>query len=145
MDLEAFYEADERRRASPEVEIGRDWRDAAGVRYELSWVEDTGELYAMREPEGGSPWVTPFGDWVAASLPAEAQTVRVLAHLATRDELERVLQGWQQEMEGPNSIGWVLGALHEAGVRPEGSPTRGGGSPQGDRPGPSMTAQRGEE
>ena len=62
MDIEQFYSADERRRQSGEVEFGNNWFDAKGNRYELSWVEDTGELYAMLElvPEADS-W-TPFGD-----------------------------------------------------------------------------------
>ena len=50
MDIEEFYEADERRRRSEEVEIGTEWHDDAGVRYEVSWVADTGELYVMGEP-----------------------------------------------------------------------------------------------
>ena len=50
MDIEEFYEADERRRRSEEIELGTEWLDADGVRYELSWVADTGELYVMREP-----------------------------------------------------------------------------------------------
>ena len=49
MDIEEFYSADERRRRSAEVEFGNNWFDAKGSRYELSWVEDTGELYAMLE------------------------------------------------------------------------------------------------
>ena len=50
MNIEDFYAQDERRRASSEIEFGRDWRDVGGTRYELSWVADTGELYLMREP-----------------------------------------------------------------------------------------------
>ena len=50
VDIEEFYDADERRRRSAELELGRDWKDDHGVRYELNWVEDTGELYVMREP-----------------------------------------------------------------------------------------------
>ena len=49
MDIEQFYSADERRRQSAEVEFGNNWFDAKGSRYEISWVEDTGELYAMLE------------------------------------------------------------------------------------------------
>ena len=50
MDIEEFYEADERRRRSAEIELGLDWHDVHDVRYELNWVQDTGELYVMREP-----------------------------------------------------------------------------------------------
>ena len=49
MDIEAFYAEDERRRHSAELEFGRDWQRRGG-RCEVSWVEDTGELYVMREP-----------------------------------------------------------------------------------------------
>ena len=50
MDIEQFYEADERRRRSEELELGTEWHDATGARYEVSWVADTGELYVMFEP-----------------------------------------------------------------------------------------------
>lgn len=125
MDLEEFYCADERRRASPELELGRDWHDARGARFELSWVEDTGELYAMREPAASPAWLSPFGDWVSSSLPDQALTVRVLGHLATKDDVHRVLAGWQEAMSSPDSIRWALEALHQAGVRPADAPGPG--------------------
>ncbi len=52
MDIEEFYDADPRRRESDEIEFGREWKDANGMRTELSWVAATGELYAMAEPAG---------------------------------------------------------------------------------------------
>ena len=55
MDIDEFYEADPRRRASAELELGTEWLDKDGVRHELNYVEDTGELYVLREP---SPHVT---------------------------------------------------------------------------------------
>ena len=55
MNIEEFYDADERRRESPELELGNEWRDADGYRYDLSYVVDTGELYSMAAPEGDSP------------------------------------------------------------------------------------------
>ena len=69
MDIEGFYSSDERRRQSAEVELGTNWFDAKGSRYELSWVEDTGELYVMLElvPEVDS-W-TPFGDTEVEEIP----------------------------------------------------------------------------
>ena len=47
MDIEEFYDADPRRRASDEVRFGDEWTDADGGRYEVLWVADTGEVYAM--------------------------------------------------------------------------------------------------
>ncbi len=94
MDIEQFYSADERRRQSAEVELGTNWFDAKGSRYELSWVEDTGELYAMLElvPEADS-W-TPFGDIEVESLAVDRILVHVISAIPTLEEVERILEGW---------------------------------------------------
>ena len=83
MDIEEFYSADERRRQSAEVEFGTNWFDAKGSRYELSWVEDTGELYVMLElvPEVDS-W-TPFGDSEVEEMPADRVLVMVVGYIPT--------------------------------------------------------------
>src|SRR4029077_4787489 len=59
MDIEEFYAADERRRQSAELEFGSDWRGGS-ARWGVAWVEDTGELYLMREPNAGA-----WGDGVS--------------------------------------------------------------------------------
>jgi len=116
MDIEQFYSADERRRQSAEVEFGTNWFDAAGNRYELSWVEDTGELYAMLErvPEAES-W-TPFGDIEVEHMATSDVVVTVVARIGTRDEVERILEGWETEMSVPDGISWVAARLREHGV-----------------------------
>ena len=87
MDIDEFYEADPRRRASAELELGIDWLDADGVRHELNYVEDTGELYVLREP---SPHVTedPFGGLHVSAPPGydNKMTVHIIAHIPTVDE-----------------------------------------------------------
>src|SRR5580704_16031438 len=110
MDIEEFYEADERRRRSEEVEIGTDWHDADGTRYELSWVADTGELYVMCEPNAPMS-VDLFGDLYESSLPTDAVTVAVVGWIAERDRLEEVIGGWQEAMAGDNSIAWLADRL----------------------------------
>ena len=70
MDIEEFYDADPRRRESEEIEFGREWSDASGMRTELSWVAATGELYTMAEP-AGSVEMDPFGDTRVDDLPTE--------------------------------------------------------------------------
>lgn len=126
MNIEEFYDADERRRQSPEIEYGRDWRDSRGTRYELSWIEDTGELYAMREPvEEGV--LDPFGDWYPTWLPTNNVTVRVLAHVNSREELEGALAGWEDAMAAPDSTRWVAERLKRAGIAVEGAPGSAGG------------------
>lgn len=121
MDIEAFYDQDERRRQSAEIEFGTDWRDHYGVRYEVNWVEDTGELYTMREPVPHE-WADPFGGiHVTGSHESnehevERMSVAVVADLPTQTEVERVLSGWPQAMEGPDSVHWLVDRLREAQV-----------------------------
>jgi hypothetical protein len=107
MDIEEFYDADPRRRESEETEFGREWSDANGMRTELSWVADTGELYAMAEP-AGSVEMDPVGDTRVDDLPTEALQVEVLGVVPDRAQVERLLSGWEGAMEqGPNSLQWV--------------------------------------
>jgi hypothetical protein len=116
MDIEQFYSADERRRQSAEVEFGTDWFDAKGSRYELSWVEDTGELYVMLElvPEVDT-W-TPFGDAEVEKMPVDRVLVMVVGTVPTLAEVERILSGWSEAMARPDGISWVAEHLKTAGV-----------------------------
>ena len=113
MDIEQFYSSDERRRRSAEVELGTNWFDAKGNRYELSWVEDTGELYTMLEltPEADS--FTPFGDIEVETIPVDRVLVMVVGYIDTLDEVERVLAGWSEQMAQPDGISWVAERLRE--------------------------------
>jgi hypothetical protein len=120
MDIEQFYSADERRRQSAEFEFGTDWFDEKGSRYELSWVEDTGELYAMLELAPGVESFTPFGDEEVEKLPVDRVVVVVIAHIDTRGEVESILEGWADQMVKPDSIAWVRQRLRAHGVTPSG-------------------------
>jgi hypothetical protein len=106
MDIEQFYDADPRRRLSEEVEFGRDWSDGSGVRSELSWVSDTGELYVMKEPDAPIN-MDPVGDEFVESLDAQSMTVVVLATVNGREAVDRLLSGWEDEMVKPDSLSWV--------------------------------------
>ena len=103
--------ADERRRQSAEVELGTNWFDAKGSRYELSWVEDTGELYTMLEliPEADS--FTPFGDIEVENLPVDRILVMVVGYIGDPGEVEDVLSGWPERMAEPDGISWVAERL----------------------------------
>jgi hypothetical protein len=121
MDIEEFYDADPRRRSSVEVEFGQDWRDAHGVRHELSWIEDTGELYVMREPVP-SGWATPFGGIHVRGAHSTDEkeigemSVAVVGHVQSREEVDRLLEGWEQAIEAPDSVAWLVQRLRERGV-----------------------------
>ncbi len=107
MDIEEFYDADPRRRESEEVEFGREWSDPNGMRTELSWVADTGELYAMAEP-AEQVYMDPLGDTRVGDLPTELVTVEILGTVADRAVVDQLLAGWEDAMgKGPNSIQWV--------------------------------------
>jgi hypothetical protein len=116
MDIEEFYSADERRRRSAEVEFGNNWFDVKGSRYEVSWIEDTGELYAMLElvPEADS-W-TPFGDIEVEEVKVDSLLVTVLAVVQSRDEIEALLEGWADQMLKPDGVHWVAERLAAAGL-----------------------------
>jgi hypothetical protein len=121
VDIEEFYSADERRRRSPELELGMDWRDQHGVRYQLSWVEDTHELYVVREPVPHE-WEDPFGGvhfqgtHAVEEPTVEGMTVDVIGTVESRDELDRILDGWEQAMGGPDGVAWLVDRLRSHGV-----------------------------
>ena len=117
MDIEQFYEQDPRRRASAESEFGRDWHDAGGVRYEISWVQDTGELYAMSEPEG-SIISDGLGDENIVPMPTNLVQVEVLGTVPTAGAVQRVLAGWPEAMARPDSLAWVRERLASGRGRP---------------------------
>ncbi|HVA02658.1 MAG TPA: hypothetical protein VMU64_02835 [Acidimicrobiales bacterium] len=115
MNIEEFYEADERRRRSEEIELGTEWHDRDGVRHEVSWVADTGELYVMREPAARIS-EDPFGDAFQGTLPVDAVTVAVVGWIPTRDGVEAVMVGWPDAMAGTDSLVWLAGRLRDEAV-----------------------------
>jgi hypothetical protein len=115
MDIEEFYEADERRRRSEEIELGTDWHDGDGVRYEVSWIADTGELYVMREPALRMT-EDPFGDVFSGKVPVDTLTVAVVGFIPERDRVDQVLAGWEDAMGQPDSVSWVAERLRVEAV-----------------------------
>ena len=115
MNIEEFYAEDEHRRASVEIELGRDWRDAKGVRYELSWVQDTGELYTMREPVPGA-YEDPFGDIYVDAEDLDGLVVRNLGVVTSHERVEEILVGWPEAMVDAEGVEWIIGRLRDAVV-----------------------------
>lgn len=120
MDIEEFYSQDERRRSSTEIELGREWRDANDLRYELSWVEETGELYLMSEPIPAL-YEDPLGDYRVDKESLDSLQVVVLCSLGSHEHLVEVLRGWEDAMAGPDGISWLKAALEAAGFSPAAS------------------------
>jgi hypothetical protein len=112
MDIEQFYAADERRRHSAELEFGRDWTDA-GMRCEVSWVEDTGELYLMREPDG-TVVGDAFGDMRVLKVSEHELGVEVLGVIDGRAAISAVMSGWEQQMLKPDGVAWLRDRIDTA-------------------------------
>jgi hypothetical protein len=105
VDLEQFYDADPRRRRSEELEFGNEWREN-GARTQVSWVEATGEIYAMRDPLGALV-ADVIGDTRASPVTDEDLTVEVLGTVEGREKIAAVMSGWDTAMTGDNSLSWV--------------------------------------
>jgi hypothetical protein len=117
MDIEEFYDGDPRRRPSAEIELGRAWQDKDGLQYELNFIEDTGELYAMSQPPSHER-TDPFGGIHEAPQPGYEKTilVRVVANIDSVDNLHEILSGWQTAMTGEGGVEWLADRLRAAGV-----------------------------
>ena len=106
MDIEEFYDQDPRRRASEEIEFGRDWYED-DMRFEVGWVADTGEVYAMAEP------------YNRKGVSTESLTVEILGVIQGRDAIEATFAGWEDAMSQPDGLAWVRARVTGAA----GSPT----------------------
>ena len=117
MNIEEFYAENEQRRASAEVELGKTWTDGAGARFELSFVEATGELYLMSEP---TPSVTedPVGDVVVNPLTDADLVVEVLGTADNLDAVHAALEGWEDAVGQDGSLAWLRSKLAAAGIAP---------------------------
>ncbi len=128
MDLNDFYDADPRRRASEELEFGSDW-DEGGARTQVSWIEATGELYAMRDPLGRLVSDV-IGDMGVRPVADEQLTVEVLGTVVGRDAVGAVLSGWEAAMESAGSLAWVRDRIAHAATELNDTP----GQPSRDLP-----------
>jgi hypothetical protein len=130
VDIDEFYESDPRRRPSAELELGTQWKDKDGVNHELNYVEDTGELYVLREP---APHVSedPFGGLHISTDPGfdSKITVHIVAKIDSVDRLHEILEGWQEAMSRDDGAEWLGQRLRSAGVA-----VGAGGDPIEDEP-----------
>lgn len=106
MDIENFYEQNESRRESTEVEFGNEWTDASGNHYELSWIEATGEVILMLEPDARIS-EDAFGDFSVSGEITDAMTVLIISTVSSLDDVEGRLMGWEEAMSQPNSLSWL--------------------------------------
>src|ERR1700730_18367166 len=112
MDIEEFYAADERRRKSAELEFGRDWNDENG-RSGVSWIEDTGEVYVMREPTAAVTG-SGAGDLELGPMSDHGLVVEGLGGVTGGPAVEGVMSGWEQKMGSADGIAWLRDRIEHA-------------------------------
>jgi len=112
MDIEEFYAADERRRKSAELEFGRDW-SYGNSRSGVSWLEDTGEVYVMREPNAAVTG-SGAGDLELVPMSDAGLVVEVLGVVMGRPAVEGVMSGWQEKMRDADGIAWLRDRIQHA-------------------------------
>jgi hypothetical protein len=113
MDIEHFYDGNPKRRSSKEYSFGQDWTDAGGTRWELNWVEDTAEVYVMRE--AGEPLIMdPLGDTAVPKMSADQVTVEILGRIEGLEAVEGAFAGWSGAQAPANSIEWVRTRVADA-------------------------------
>lgn len=88
--IDAFYAAEPAAARSGETDFGVWWRDDFGRIYRVSWVQDTGHLYAIGMVSG---------------------EVTVIGVVRDEAELERRLEGWADACGPAGSIHWVLNRM----------------------------------
>ena len=103
-DVEAFYQADPRRRVSAESGFGCYWRgEYDGVsRWSLSYIQNTGEVYAYREH------FEPRLLLLLGVVPPAEEVMTGNRCLSFDRSLEAVLEGWTDHCSKPGSLGWVI-------------------------------------
>ena len=118
VSLEAFYTDDRRRGRSPKVQYGAAWSVASDPTavYAVTYVEKSNEICAVRYRRlPGGLRLDPT-DPLSDSIVSDAGTVEVFGWADDREALDRALTGWQEHMDGPDSLSWVRTRLAQAAV-----------------------------
>jgi hypothetical protein len=108
---EFLGESDVRLR-SHEWDFGVHWRDAAGGTWRISWIERTGEIYALRVGPARLgevrtyPGLTAKQEMIIRTHGGTSSgPVMVLGTLRSRTYLEQAVAGWEEVSDG-GSVAW---------------------------------------
>ena len=109
MDISQFYDEDPARRESSEEGFGDGWSTEADRHstYRASWLNQTGELYVVREPHPGGLFARYLDQLDVDQADVEQLTVEVLARFDSEAAVKQALQGWEKAMNHPNSLNWL--------------------------------------
>jgi len=109
VDVRGFYAGDPRRQDSEEVLLGDGWtsRDDPHATYRLTWLAETGELVTVREPHPGGLLARYLDELHLDQADVGELRVEVLTRVADEAALDALLEGWQEEMPGDDSLSWL--------------------------------------
>ena len=121
MDVNEFY-SDPRRGRSPQVQFGGAWLDDSGYSYFVVWVEQTGELYAIREVlHGGGPLQLAVAAPTVLVLPRRVDVdaeIFVLLTEPSRSRIDSLLDGWADLQGRTGGFEELMSRLDKAGYPP---------------------------
>jgi hypothetical protein len=106
VNINEFYAGDPRRRASEEIEYGRERRDEEHL-CSLWWVVDTGELYAVFQTLSTASVLAGLLDAGRPDTGSAHLDVEIVAVIEDRAEVEARLVGWEEVVGRDGSFGWL--------------------------------------
>ena len=107
--LEDYYAADIRRRKGEECDYGAHWRlDNWTYRWRVSYVRDTGEIYAVHRGNTLGPV------FAIGIIPPDP--VHDGGRSLWYSTLDSILEGWAKQCTRPNSLRWIKDHLDNAGL-----------------------------
>lgn len=87
-----FYDLDQRRERSRELDFGMLWQGESGPSWRLSWVRETGELVLVAQTSRNE---------------LEQGPAVCLAVIPTEQQVESELAGWAEACNGSGSLRWL--------------------------------------
>lgn len=122
-DIEAYYAAHPEARASVESDYGVWWKDEDGGNWRVTYVHETGHVYAICLGSTSSGLVSIGGEEAVMVSAGDGRsgpvvilgTIEACGDIGLRapDPAERVLEGWADKCGEQGSLAWVIGRLRE--------------------------------
>ncbi len=112
--IEAYYDAHEPARISAESDYGVWWRDDDGGLWRVSYVHNTGHVYAICQTSGGArTQILRIGGENMISVCAnDGDRAGPVVIIATLEACaETALEGWADVCGGQGSLRWVFERL----------------------------------
>jgi hypothetical protein len=121
VNIREFYAASPVRRESEEVSFGAGWTEHLdpSATYRISWVQQTGEVYTVREPHPGGGLLAPvFDHYNIHQADVDELQVEILA-VAVLPDVTDAMTGWREHVAERDSLEWARDRLAALAPRTE--------------------------